>query len=275
MVYVDKFLMSIYQFLFVRKRLYWLNRIIYRLSLRGIGVWNVQNDRTSGERYFLQKLVLKYAKQIGTPLIVLDVGANVGQYSRMVRSLVPDSRVIAFEPHPVTYRTLKKTADEYGFAAINSGCGENPGKMILYDHIRSHNAEHASLFRDVIGVLHHGLPIEHEVQILELDEFLTRERIARVHLLKVDTEGYEMCVLKGLRKSIIGGRIDIIQFEFNEMNVISRTFLRDFCDYLSDYELFRMMPDGLISLRSYSTETCEIFGFQNIAALRRGVNLLN
>ena len=39
--------------------------------------------------------------------------------------------------------------------------------------------------------------------------------------------------------------IDLIQFEFNEMNVVSRRFLSDFIELLGPrYELFRLLPDG-------------------------------
>ena len=274
-VYVDKMLMHVYQFLFVRRRLYWFNRNLYRYALRGIGVWNVNNDKTSGEKYFLKEVVGRHAKMVQRPFVVLDVGANVGDYSQRVRQLIANSTVYAFEPNPITFESLKLTAKEYGFSAVNCGCGEETGKMILYDHLGTEGTVHASLFRDVIEGLYHTPAVEHEVQIVKLDSFVLEHGIERVHFLKIDTEGNEMAVLKGLEETIRAGKVDFIQFEFNEMNIVSRTFFIDFYNYLSDYNLHRLLPDGMVSLRQYSTDICEVFGFQNIAALRKDMSFGN
>jgi hypothetical protein len=67
-------------------------------------------------------------------------------------------------------------------------------------------------------------------------------------------------------------RIGYIQFEFNALHVFSRAFFRDFRIALHDYDLYRLLPRGLLPLNANVTMT-EIFGFQNILAVpksRRG-----
>ena len=76
-----------------------------------------------------------------------------------------------------------------------------------------------------------------------------------------------MKVLEGARELILGKMINIIAFEFNEMNVISRVFLKDFFNILPEYNFFRLLQDGYISL-SYSSLN-EIFAYQNIIAVRK------
>ncbi len=61
------------------------------------------------------------------------------------------------------------------------------------------------------------------------------------------------------------GKIEVIQFEFNEMNVVSRTFLKDFYDILSNYDLCRLDSNKLIPLFKYESKN-EIFQFQNFLA---------
>jgi len=56
------------------------------------------------------------------------------------------------------------------------------------------------------------------------------------------------------------------------MNVISRTFMRDFTSLLSNYQLHRLLPDGMMKLNNCILDT-EIFGFQNIVAVNK--NILN
>jgi hypothetical protein len=69
----------------------------------------------------------------------------------------------------------------------------------------------------------------------------------------------------------VAGRISLVQFEFNEMNVISRTFLRDFVGLLPGYRLYRLLPDGMASLEGEPLFVREIFAFQNLVAVRSGV----
>jgi hypothetical protein len=69
---------NLYAHLFGRVIFLKLNRFLYHLSLRGLGVLNHQNDYLTGEKIWLKK----YLKDKSDPLII-DVGANVGNYSKM------------------------------------------------------------------------------------------------------------------------------------------------------------------------------------------------
>jgi hypothetical protein len=87
--------------------------------------------------------------------------------------------------------------------------------------------------------------------------------------LKIDTEGCELDVLKGFRRYIEGGKVGAVQFEFNEMNVLSRAYFHDFWNLMPGYDFYRLLPGGMIRLEGYVPLFCEIFAFQNIVALRR------
>jgi hypothetical protein len=87
-----------------------------------------------------------------------------------------------------------------------------------------------------------------------------------IDFLKIDTEGHELAVLKGAKNLIAQQKIQLIQFEFNEMNVVSRTYMRDFVELLSNYQLHRVVPDGYFPLNN-CVQDIEIFGFQNILAI--------
>ena len=75
-----------------------------------------------------------------------------------------------------------------------------------------------------------------------------------------------MEVLKGAIKLISENRVGIIQFEFNEMNIVSRVFLRDFYKILDKYNIYRLDSNKLIPLLEYNS-TNEIFKFQNLLAV--------
>lgn len=238
---------------------------MYLLSLNGLGILNYENDRISGEYSFLTKST----KYLGLNSVVFDIGANVGNYSNLIKELNPKIRVYAFEPHPITFNTLKKNAQIHDYYAFNLGCGKEKSKLQMYDYADNDGSSHASLFKDVIENIHQGDSIEHIVDVIELDDFLIEQNIERIDLIKIDVEGNEYNVIKGLHQSIKNGIVDIIHFEFNEMNVMSRTFFKDFYEILCDYQFFRMLPDGLVPLGEYNPLFCEIYAFQNIVAIHK------
>jgi hypothetical protein len=110
-----------------------------------------------------------------------------------------------------------------------------------------------------------------EIVIETLDDIAKREGIEFIDFLKIDTEGHELAALQGASTLLENGRIGCIHFEFNEMNVVSRVFFRDFRKILHQYKLFRLLPNGMLPVGSGPLGS-EIFAFQNIVALpkRRG-----
>lgn len=252
-------LAAIYEFIAGRPSLAPLNMLLYRLALKGLGVWNGIN----GERNFLRRHL---STTIGP--LVFDIGANEGLYSRMVLQVNPTARVHAFEPHPVTFRKLAANAERFGFTAHNFALGEEVSSATIYDYVTHDGSEHASLHEDVITKIHRRDALAHPVNVVTLDGVCRELGIHHIDLLKIDVEGHECSVLKGGMHSLTMGIIDTIQFEFNEMNVITRTFMQDFYDALPNYSFHRLLPRGSINLDNCRPFQREIFGAQNIVAVR-------
>lgn len=256
------FLTRIYAALFARRIFYRLNKFLYHCSLRGLGILNFENNRISGEERFI-KLFL--AGKTGG--VVFDVGANVGNYSSKVLKTNPLLTVYAFEPHPRTFATLEKNVQHSNFTAINAAAGECAGTSALYDYAADDGSSHASLYQDVIENIHRASSTHHEVKVVALGEFSRENQITNIALLKIDTEGNELNALKGIEDLLSTGKIEAIHFEFNEMNIASHVFFRDFWALLPNYDFYRLLPDGMVKLEKYSPVFCEIFAYQNIVAL--------
>jgi FkbM family methyltransferase len=254
---------DLYSYLFARKKFYRLNKALFRLSLRGLGILNFKDDVVSGEAHFLRERLRSVSKPV-----VFDVGANVGNYSSAVLNANPNAQLFSFEPHPGTFQGLSERLTPRGVQVINAACGKVAGRVVLYDYVTA-GSEHASFYKGVIEELHRKEAHGHEVDVVDLDTFLSDRNIAHIDLLKIDTEGHELEVLSGAKHLLRARKVKAIQFEFNEMNLISRTFLRDFSAALPEYSLHRMVRDGLVSLSEQSPVLGEIFAFQNIVALLR------
>lgn len=146
---------------------------------------------------------------------VIDVGANVGHYTLRLSDLVgKDGRVIAFEPIPTTFRHLSENTRNCAYdniTLINAAVSETTGLVGMsvpkfangmtnfYEaNIVSENESDAS----DIQVL--TLPID----VLEIPQ--------TVKLIKIDAEGHEPAVLRGLKTLIARDRPIIIAENVND-----------------------------------------------------------
>ncbi|WP_342071495.1 FkbM family methyltransferase [Yoonia algicola] len=258
-----KTIRAVYVFIFARKRFARLNRFLFSLSLGGLGVMNYGSSAITGERAFLRKYL---PNKTG---VLIDVGANKGEYSTDALALNKSLRIFAFEPHPKTFKELAEVVEGYPtMTAINKGVSCTTGKLELFDYSDKDGSQHASLFKEVITDIHgaEGF-VSHQVDLVTLDQFVSENSITEISLLKIDTEGNELEVLKGAKDTLAKGMIKAIHFEFNEMNVISRTFFKDFEKILNGYKFFRLLPNEMLEIRDYHALYCEIFAYQNIVAV--------
>ncbi len=261
--------LRIYRYIFCRPFFYRFNLHLYKLSLRGIGVLNSEGPAITGEKWLLERLHL--TAKIST---IVDVGANTEAYGV---DIFPKATIYAFEPHPHTFSLLTKNTRLSGHKKvhlINAGLSNRKGVMNLWDFAddaalkaTQPTSTLASFDRSVIERLHGQKAQSIKVKVDTIDSFATQNKITQIDLLKIDTEGHEFQVLLGAKRLLKQRKIGIVQFEFNEMNVYSRTYLKDFMDMMPDHTFYRLMPTGMFPLTDYRPITHEVFGFQNIVAL--------
>lgn len=240
-----------------------LNKALFYLSIRGLGILNfdAKNEYISGEFDWVKR----YLKKIKDP-VVFDVGANVGRYSDDVLLVSPKSKIYAFEPHPKIFSELTKKAN---FQKYNKAIGDQSKQIKLYDYDSKDGSAHASLYRSAIETLRNEDVVFHLVDMITLDDFCSKHQIDHIDLLKLDTEGHELQCLLGAKKILQEGRIKAIQFEFNEMNIVSKSTFKDFWDLLKGFKFYRLLPGGrFLEIKKYSPLYCEIYSYQNIVALK-------
>lgn len=262
-------IIGLYRRLFTGRRFYSFNRALFFLSLRGLGIGNWETPELSGERHFIDRFT-RFSK---SP-VVLDIGANVGNYSNLLKELAPNARIFAFEPHPLTFDRLQKAAGENSYVAVNAAVGAAEATAQLYDHggkSGEHGTEHASMFKDVIESVHSNKSAAWDVRVTTVDNFVRENQLRHIDLLKIDVEGGEMNVLLGASDTLRGEMIDIIHFEFTEANTVSRVFMKDFYEVLPNFDFYRMLSDGLAPMGPYFPQFSEIFAYQNVVAVRKDV----
>ncbi len=255
---------SLYRRVFARRIFRGFNATLHGLALSGLGVLNWQDDAVSGERYLIRNYLPRVLPQAHP--VFFDVGANTGAFTSALLARFPEAKVYAFEPHPQNFTRLLGAGHAPGRVVHeNLALGRAPGHITLYDRADSEGSAHASVFADVIADIHRQALTATEVRVDTLDNVTARLGVEYIDYLKIDTEGNELAVLEGAARLLAESRIGYIHFEFNEMNVVSRVFLRDFRKLLPQHRLSRLLPRGLLPLAKRSIAT-EIFAYQNILA---------
>lgn len=266
-------MLNVYRWVFARSVFYKFNMALFQLSLRGLGILNYRNDKVSGERYFIKKILPQVITK-NSP-VFLDVGSNIGNYTLSLLETYPNAQIHAFEPHPGNFSVLKSNVLSLtsNVKLYNVAVGESQGNLILYDRADHKNgSSHASLHEAVISEIHKQDTLEFSVSVEALDDLCEREKIIDIDFIKIDTEGNELAVLHGAKRLIENSNIKCIHFEFNEMNIVSRTFFRDFRKTLLNYSLYRLLPHGLILLKDSPLST-ELFAYQNIIAVPKNTKI--
>ena len=234
---------------------------LYRLSLIGMNFW-ASDLFATGEIEALRHLKLRL-EGVEHP-VIFDVGANVGDYSRLcLERLGPGCVVHAFEPSAATFAALDR-------ATAPAGCDRLRIHQLGFSDREREETLYSPGDGSTLASLHELDPLDQprkerteQVRLTTIDAFCVTEGIDRIDFLKLDIEGHEYPALVGAQRMIGEGRIRAIQFEFGENNVASRTYMRDFIDLLGDrYVLSRVVPGGLVPW-SYRGGTSEIFATMN------------
>jgi FkbM family methyltransferase len=228
----------------------------------------------SGEKWALSEVIARACQDLPMP-IVFDVGANVGDYSLLVRQYIPSALVYAFEPAPFVYSQLIENLVPTGdpmIRAHNIGFSDSDKEVELY----SYAIEGTEI--SVLSSIDRRLPTQvnqvdvsstERIRTETIDGFCDRNGINRIDLLKLDVEGHELAILRGASHALASGSISMIQFEFGPSNIYSRTYFYDFWSLLSaSYDIYRIIPKGIVPIQYYG-EHREVFLTTNYLAILR------
>jgi FkbM family methyltransferase len=183
------------------------SRSTFVVDLRAIGARMIVDPEMSfAWQYVLGSyeipLVRSLRKVLRPGMVCVDVGANVGYFSLLMANLVgPNGRVFSFEPTRRTFDALK--------ANVHLNDLENivVERLALFDHngvLEFREGPPGYDAYNSAGEITHPSAAQqiftsHNVPCTTLDAYLDARGIRHVDLIKIDVEGAELIVLKGMQ----------------------------------------------------------------------------
>jgi FkbM family methyltransferase len=212
-------------------------RVLY--GFLGYGNWSA-DFRLTGEKVALERLKSYDIK------LVLDVGANEGQWSILARQIL-DSEVIAFEPQKYAFDKLSKINDK----KIRSHCvALGDSNSISFINIHSDSSQLSFIDNELhqMPLLNGKSKTKESITIVSLDHLFENEPdlYSKVDFVKIDTEGYERKVLIGAAKFIKKVKPRFVQLEINSHQIFTETNLFSIANLLVGYKIYKILPAGNI-----------------------------
>jgi hypothetical protein len=108
------------------------------------------------------------------------------------------------------------------------------------------------------------------------DDYVSAEGLSRIDFLKIDVEGAEHLVLEGFEKTFSREAIDLVQFEYGKVSILTHFLLLDY------YRLFeskgfvvgKLFPDG-VDFRPYSLDHEDFIGPNFVACRKARTDLID
>jgi len=148
--------------------------------------------------------------------VVFDVGANIGDTVREFSFVFGNPLIHAFEPSPKTFQTLKANTSYIPAITLNNvGLGSSRNELSFHESEKSDMNSFLAPAKDcwVEQQSVQKLPVR------TVDDYCLEHSIDRIDVLKSDTQGYDLEVLRGAERMLTSGRIRLVYLEiiFSEM----------------------------------------------------------
>ena len=155
--------------------------------------------------------------------IVVDIGAHKGEFLNHIKKIKSIRKVYSLEPQKKVYGELLKEIDNKKFFAYNIAISNRNGKQKMQINDFSMTSTLSKVNENSIYYKIKNLIIGNKKKKFEyiktekLDLFTKKRKLNKIDLLKVDTEGHELNVVKSGLKTLKKTKYLLIEFRQNDL----------------------------------------------------------
>lgn len=186
------------------------------------------NLRIYSTEAFGRDLVNDTKKLIGSPKVMLDVGANVGQTVNNWLDQFDNPEIHSFEP---VNRLFNELSSKHEHNAVCNNLGVGSEKTNIRINYGKHDVSHSFVHSDD----GRGGEI---AEVVTLDDYCRENNLDHVSFLKIDVEGFEYEVIKGANSLLSEARVDLISVELGVDPTGYYIHYPDFANKLLEYGYF-------------------------------------
>jgi FkbM family methyltransferase len=148
--------------------------------------------------------------------VFLDVGGNRGDFTAQLLEDFPGSRVHAVEPDPQLCAGLRERFASRDVTLWNAALHDHEGTLELQVHANPGTSSLLERPANARRYFDSGDRVVAKVPVraMTLDRLAEEAGIGRVDLMKLDTQGAELPILRGGRRLLAAAAIDVIYTEF-------------------------------------------------------------
>lgn len=192
--------------------------------------------------------------------IFIDVGANIGVYSLLAASKINRGRIFAFEPSMHSLPRLYENISINNLTNIIQVSESIVSDRVGFEYFEINNMpdyNHMSYLNKNKGAI--------KIPSVTLDHFIAEKRLSRIKAIKIDVEGVELLVLRGLQKSLAARKVDILIVEITEWASERFGYSKEqVYKYLEDYGFKLYYFDRKYTLKQFNGS---LDGAMNIIAI--------
>jgi len=192
-----------------------------------------------------EELLIHYLIREKNVSKIIDIGANKGQFAESIFKRNKHLRVVSFEPLPEAYKILaQKVAQNNHWESYNCAIGSDSSESTIYVSENSHSSSLLKINQNHLTAEKSAKVVKEETVSVKLLSDVIKSDVKETLMLKIDTQGFELEVLKGSIDLFSKVELIIVELSFVQLYDQSAKF-STVINFLEEYGfiLYQIFPE--------------------------------
>ena len=213
--------------------------------------------------YFQQIKIINFLKKnLKGKIIFFDIGAHHGETLKLFSKKFEIEEIHCFEASPINFKILSKETKNLNLNLYlnNFGIGSNNQDTFINQTEESSSSSinefnnNSKYFKKKLKILnvnnYKNFYKKVPIKLIKLDDYIEKNKITKIDILKIDTEGFELNVIKGLKLN--NNKVKYIYFEHHYDDMIKKNYIfSDINKLLNDYGFKKKYKSKMFFRKSF------------------------